>query len=407
MTESGGTAQPPAEDARVPAAGGAGRTGRSMLRRIGAKLIRSWGARIGFVWLALMTLMAVFAPLLANSHPLLMKVDGQWSSPWLQHLYPQDVVLFVVFFAGIVILPWNRWRLRYRLAVLLGVVVVTTGLSIWLVTPPRAVVYDRYRDMAAAGKIETAYYALVPYSPADHLRDQQDTQLREPSRKHPLGTTDNSADLWAQMVYASRIALSIGFIAAGIAFLIGIIVGGVMGYFVGWFDLFGMRLVEIVDSIPPLFLMLMFVAAFGGNIFVMMAILGFTGWVPYAQFTRAEFLSLRHQDYVRAGQALGLPLRSILFRHMLPNGIAPVLVTASFGIAQAVLAESILSFLGIGLTGMTSWGKLLSEARGVAGSFYWWLAIYPGLAIFLTVLAFTLLGEAMRDAVDPKTLEAE
>jgi peptide/nickel transport system permease protein len=414
MTEPDAGFQSGPEPAPAPRRAAWRRTGRSLMRRIVGKVLIRWGARIGLTWLAIMALMAVFAPLLANSYPLLMKVNGQWSSPWLEHLYPQDAVLFIVFFAAIAILPWRRWRLRFRILTLLGVAVVASALCGALISAPKGteLVHERYRDASYRKgmdlpEVQQAYHALVPYSPSDNLRDKDNPRLQPPSLEHPLGTTDNGADLFAQMVYATRIALSIGFISVGIALAIGVVVGGLMGYLVGWVDLIGMRLVEIFDAIPPLFFMLMFVAAFGGNLFVMMAIIGATSWVQYAVFVRAEFLSLRHQDYVRAAQAMGLPLRSILFQHMLPNGLAPVLVAASFGIAGAVLAESILSFLEIGLTGMTSWGKLLSEALGVGGTFYWWLAIYPGLAIFLTVLAFTLLGEALRDAIDPKTVDAE
>jgi peptide/nickel transport system permease protein len=134
----------------------------------------------------------------------------------------------------------------------------------------------------------------------------------------------------------------------------------------------------------------------------MMAIIGLTGWVGYAYFVRGEFLSLRDRDFVQAARAAGIPLRSIIFRHMLLNGLTPVIVSASFGVASAILIESTLSFLGIGLVQESSWGALLEEALGVGGTFYWWIALYPGLAIFLTVFAYNLLGEALRDALDPK-----
>jgi len=159
--------------------------------------------------------------------------------------------------------------------------------------------------------------------------------------------------------------------------------------------------VEIFSAIPTLFLLLAFVAAFGANLYMMMVIIGLTSWVGYAVFIRAEFLRLRQQDFVQAARACGLPLWSILFRHMLPNGVAPVLVSASFGVAGAILAERTLSFLGIGRVEAASWGTLRPQALGVGGTFYWWIALYPGLAIFLTVFAYNLVGEALRDAIDP------
>jgi peptide/nickel transport system permease protein len=176
-----------------------------------------------------------------------------------------------------------------------------------------------------------------------------------------------------------------------------------MGYFVGIVDLIGMRIVEIFGAIPTIYLLLTFVAVFERNIYLIMFIIGVTGWVDNARFVRAEFLRLRGQDFVQAAIAGGLPLRSILFRHLLPNALAPLLVSVSFGVASAILYESILSFLGLGVpVGDPSWGQLLNQAVNAGGGFYWWLAVFPGLAIFLTVLAYNLVGEAFRDATDPR-----
>jgi peptide/nickel transport system permease protein len=195
-------------------------------------------------------------------------------------------------------------------------------------------------------------------------------------------------------------------LSTGIAICIGVIIGGLMGYFSGWVDLLGMRLVEVFSSIPTIFLLITFVAFYGRNLYLMMIILGLTGWVGYAVFTRAEFLKLREQDFVQAAIACGLPLRSVLFKHMLPNGVTPVLVSASFGVAGAILTESTLSFLGLGLVEEPSWGQMLNQARGQGGVFTWWMAIYPGFAIFFTVFAYNLVGEALRDAIDPQLKKA-
>ncbi|HEY1687205.1 MAG TPA: ABC transporter permease, partial [Tepidisphaeraceae bacterium] len=177
--------------------------------------------------------------------------------------------------------------------------------------------------------------------------------------------------------------------------------GGLMGYFAGVTDILGMRLIEIFEAIPTLFLLITFVAFFGRNLYIIMVIIGLTGWTSYARFLRAEFLKLRHQDFVQAAIAAGLPTRTVLFRHMLPNGITPVLISASFGVASAILAEATLSFLGLGLIDEPSWGALLNQATGAAGEFVWWLAVFPGVAIFLTVYAYNLIGESLRDALDP------
>ena len=272
--------------------------------------------------------------------------------------------------------------------------------------PPAAVVFGQYREAEAAGGVDWVVRAPLPFSPNDAQRDAmaregRDARLETPSLAHPLGTDRAGQDVLSRMVHATRIALAIGLIATGIAVAIGVLVGGLMGYFAGWVDLLGMRLVEVFSAIPVLFLLIMIVAFYGRSLTLMMVVIGLTGWVGYALFVRAEFLKLRSMDYVVAARALGLPLRSILLRHMLPNGVTPVLVLASFGIASAILAESTLSFLGLGLVEEPSWGQLLNQSRAAPGQ--WGLLIFPGLAIFLTVFAYNLVGEALRDALDVRS----
>ena len=425
------------------------------------------GARIGAVWIGVIAFCAVFAPMLANSRPLLMKSNGQWSSPLVAQLTGVDVTLLAIFFAGLglmfvrrltmgeravivlwtvgVVLPLAYWpavgaiwtktqwpwvvrgglillgvvdvvaliglpmamRLRARFWVIFAAVLSPLVIALILVPPrPTAVpVYEQYREMEDAGEIEWVLRAPLPYSPSDRLRDQFDPDRPHPwapSLSHPLGTERFGSDILSRMIHASRIAMAIGFISTGIALVIGVIIGSLMGYFVGWVDLLGMRLVEVFGAIPQLYLLLTFVAFFGRNLYLMMVIIGLTSWVGDARFVRAEFLRLRQQDFVQAARAAGLPLRSILFRHLLPNALAPLLVSVSFGVASAILAESTLSFLGLGLVDEPSWGQLLNQAVSAGGGFYWWLATFPGLAIFLTVFAYNLIGEALRDALDPR-----
>ncbi|MFY7896478.1 MAG: ABC transporter permease, partial [Phycisphaerales bacterium] len=188
--------------------------------------------------------------------------------------------------------------------------------------------------------------------------------------------------------------------------VIGVTIGALMGYFGGWIDLLLFRVVEIFMSVPVLFLLIVAAAVLPRNTYVMMAIIGCVTWTGAARVTRAEFLRLRNQDFVQAAKAVGLPLRSVLFKHMLPNGVTPVLVDASFAVAAAILFEAALSFLGLGPEEQASWGRLLSDASGKAGQFYWWLAMFPGAIIFLTVLSYNMLGEATRDAIDPKLKKA-
>lgn len=376
---------------------------RSFSARIAREVLGAWGARIGLAWIALLVLVAVFAPFIATSHPWLLSEGGTIRSPVLTHLTTGDLMLLCAFFSVLVL-----WRLRlrfYRKAVMLLAVIAISGVagSLWL-KPPQIVIYEQYREAMAAGHYDWVIHAPVPYSPKDYLRDVGATGLKGPlesaQHHHWMGTEENGADVMSRMIHASRIALGIGFVATGIAMVIGVIIGGLMGYFSGIADIIGMRLVEIFEAIPSLFLLLTFVAFFGRSLYIMMVIIGLTSWPGYARYVRAEYLKLRKQDYVQAAVASGIPLTSVLFRHILPNGVAPILVAASFGVASAILAEAILSFLGLGLVDDPSWGQMLSQAVK-SSTFNWWMAMFPGGAIFLTVLSYNLIGEAMRDAIDP------
>ncbi len=230
--------------------------------------------------------------------------------------------------------------------------------------------------------------------------------LADDGRTFPLGTDNQGVDMLSQMLHACRLSISIGLVSTGISLIIGVTVGALMGYFGGWVDLVLYRVVEIFMAIPVLFLLIVAAGVLPKNIYVMMIIIGCFSWTGAARFIRAEFLKLRNMDFVQSARATGLPLRSILFKHMLPNGVTPVLVESSFAIAAAILAEATLSYLGLGPDNQPSWGKLLASATGESGEFFWWLAIFPGAAIFLTVLSYNLIGEALRDAIDPKLKKA-
>ncbi len=368
------------------------------------QVFSQWPARLGLLWIGLLVVMAAFAPLLANSHPLLVSEKGEISSPLLAHLTPADVILFGAFFAVPLIVALMPARLIFRLSLLALALVVIGVLSFSLIAAPKLTVFEQYRESRAQGLFDWVLMTPIPYSPRDYLRDQGNTGLQPPladaEHVHWFGTEMNGADVLSRMIYASRIALGIGFVATGIAMVIGVLAGGLMGYFSGFLDIVGMRLVEIFEAIPTLFLLLTFVAFFGRSLYIMMVIIGITSWPIYARYLRAEFLKLREQEFVQAAIASGVPLPAILFRHMLPNGIAPVLVAASFGVASAILAEATLSFLGLGLVDEPSWGQMLNQAVQ-SSTFNWWMAAFPGGAIFLTVFSYNLIGEALRDAIDP------
>ncbi len=379
--------------------------GESFAARIWRNTWRGFGVKWAFAWIGLLAFAAVFAPFLANSMPLLIARHGQISAPVLKYLSVEDVCLLGA--AGWLALVW-RLRLSGRRlwSVLLFGGAATLGLALCFVRPPALVIYDDFRGPEFADA-DWRLMPLIPYAPTDYLRDVGGAGLQAPfaggGPVHWMGTEENGADVCSRMIHASRISLSIGFIASGIALAIGIVVGGLMGYFSGWVDILGMRLVEIFEDIPTLFLLLTFVAFFGRSLYMMMVIIGVTSWSGYARYVRTEFLKLRKQDFVQAAVASGLPLPSILFRHMLPNGVAPLLVALSFGVAGAILAEATLSFLGLGVVDAPSWGQMLDQAVK-SSTFNWWMAVFPGGAIFMTVFAYNVIGEAFRDAIDPKLL---
>lgn len=254
--------------------------------------------------------------------------------------------------------------------------------------------------------IVTFFAILAIFAPfiASHDPNQIDIKniLIGPSFKHFLGTDQLGRDLFSRMVYGSRISLSIGFIAVGIAAFIGIILGSIGGYYGGKLDTVIMRFVDIMLCFPTFFLILAVIALLEPSIFNIMAVIGLTSWMGVARLIRAEILSLKEREFIQAARACGASDARIITRHLIPNAIAPVLVSATLGVAAAILVESALSFLGIGVQPPTpSWGNILIDGKATLGV-AWWLTLFPGLAILITVLGYNLLGEGLRDALGPK-----
>lgn len=242
--------------------------------------------------------------------------------------------------------------------------------------------------------------APVPYSPNTVDLVQR---LQPPGRGHLLGTDDLGRDILARMIHGARVSLTVGFIATTIALVIGSILGALAGYYGGAADWIVSRLIEIVLCFPFLFLVLGIVALFKPSIYTIMIALGLTSWTSGARYVRGEFLRIRDLEFAQAARASGARDARIIFRHLLPNALAPVLVSASFGVAVAILTESALSFLGLGVPLPTaSWGSMLSQAHEHIG-YAWWLILFPGLAIFTTVASFNLIGERFREALDPRS----
>jgi len=243
----------------------------------------------------------------------------------------------------------------------------------------------------------------APFFSHDHPDTQNlNLRLQPPSWQHCLGTDEFGRDVWTRMLYGGRISLSVGLVAVGISMTIGIFLGALAGFFGGWVDQLIMRSVDIVLCIPTLFLILMLVVFIGPNLLNIMIIIGLTSWTDLSRLVRAEFLTLKNREYVLAARALGARNSRIIFKHILPNALAPVFVSATFGVAGAILLESGLSFLGLGVQPPTpSWGNILSAGKDYLTQ-GWWLTLFPGLAIFITVLGYNLLGDGLRDILDPR-----
>ena len=269
--------------------------------------------------------------------------------------------------------------------------------------------WQRFRSnkLALAGGIAVLFLFVVaalapvisPYNPDDIDRKHI---LEPPNKDHLFGTDDLGRDVLSRMIWGSRISLAVGFVAVGIATLIGMFLGALSGYYGGWIDRTLMRFIDIMLSIPTFFLILAVIAFIGSSIWNVMAVIGLTMWMSVARLVRAEFLSLKEREFILAARALGASDLRIIFRHIMINSMAPVLVSAILGIAGAVIVESALSFLGIGVQPPTpSWGNILTLGKDNI-EIAWWLSVFPGLAILVTVLGYNLLGEGIRDSIDPR-----
>ena len=266
--------------------------------------------------------------------------------------------------------------------------------------------FKKNRLAVIGGIIVAMLFAIAILAPfiAPHDPDAINVRhvLEPPSLQHPFGTDDLGRDILSRVIYGSRISLAVGFVAVGIATLAGIIFGALSGYYGRWTDTVIMRFVDIMLAIPTFFLILAVIAMLEPGIWNIMIVIGLTSWMGVARLVRAEFLSLKEREFVLAARALGASDFRIIFRHILPNAMSPVLVSAVLGIAGAVLLESSLSFLGIGVQPPTaSWGNILTIGKDNI-EIAWWISVFPGLAIFATVLAYNLLGEGIRDSIDPR-----
>ena len=305
--------------------------------------------------LGLMAMMAIGADLIAGNKPYYMVYNGETYFPVLR---------------------------QYA---------VYVGIADW---PPEL----RTRKNFKRYNPEEVIYPPIPYAPNEI---QLSEKYERPGGGHLLGTDRLGRDVLAGLIHGTRYSLTIGLVSVGISMIIGLVLGAVAGFLGGWVDLFLSRIFELWAAIPPFFLIITAAAFFPPSLFWIMIIIGFTGWVGIARLTRSQFLQVRSFDYVSAAKALGCSNLRIMAVHILPNAIAPILIPAAFGVAGAILAESGLSFLGIGVPAeVITWGSLLAGARSNIAA--WWLVVVPGFAIFVTVTLYNLLGDGLRDALDPR-----
>ncbi len=275
-----------------------------------------------------------------------------------------------------------------------------------------ALIAERFlkNKLAVFGLILTSLFFIVAFL-APHLTQYSptaydlDAVLKSPSTLHWFGTDEEGRDVFARMIFGTRISLTVGFIAVGIYIVIGVILGALAGYFGGWVDIVISRLIEVMICFPTFFLILAVLAFIGRSLTNIMIVIGLTSWPGIARLVRGEFLRIRNQDFVLASKISGASSMRIIFKHILPNSLAPVLVSATFGVASAILIESSLSFIGFGVQPPTpTWGEILSQSRDFI-DIAWWLAVFPGVAIFLSITAYNLVGEGLQKALNPKTTD--
>lgn len=276
------------------------------------------------------------------------------------------------------------------------------------------IIWARYRQnpLAVTGLVVILGLAMVamaapvitPYPPT--AIDVYNV-LSPPSAAHPFGTDELGRDVFSRMIWGSRVSLKVGLIAVGIAIGIGTIVGSLAGFYGGRIDALLMRFVDIMLAFPTFFLILAVISIVEPSISTIMIVIGLTGWMDVSRLVRAEFLTLKERDFVCAARILGAGDARIIFRHIIPNALSPVFVAATFGIAGAILIESGLSFLGLGVQPPDpSWGNILTSGKDNI-TIAWWLSLFPGLAILVTVLSYNLVGEGLRDALDPRLWASE
>ncbi len=378
------------------------------------RFFSDWTAVAGFILIVLMLAVAVFAPLLANGLPLFVLANGSVSFPFFPALFSTDspeifvektfnFFLLYLPIAALAALAMRCWNFRWKPVVYLCLAAIIL-LPFFLLPnrPDRTNWKEKAQEIRMSGGI--VVFPPVAYGPFE----TGGTPYAKPSREHPAGVDHAGRDVMARMIYGARVSTAVGFLATLISLIIGTFMGLFTGYKGGKTDLIVMRFVEIVICFPTFLLLLILMSImldYGSrqSILLVILVIGFTGgWPGLCRLVRGETLKQRSLPYIAAAETLGVPVRRILFAHILPNVSGPIFVTFTFDVAGAILAESSLSFLGFGVQDpAASWGELLRQAFPDPLT-YWHLTLWPGLAIFLAVCAFNFAGEGLRKAVAPK-----
>ncbi len=398
----------------------------SPMQMVWQRFVQKRSAIIGMWAVAIILLIGVYAPFIASEIALLWWDEDGLSFPVISSLFNRlefvhrHDLLFNIIALMLPFLVAVGFFLRKRVAVnvcILWSLLAITLLWLMCMVPfiPadgewRALWDNRPIQEATTNTYEQRkeeVFAIFPVVTHGFEQTYEGANLKAPltMNKHTqqrflLGTDVRGRDVFVRMLYGARISLTVGLVATGISLFIGTVFGALSGYFGGWVDLFMQRTVEVMMSFPTFPLVMVVVAMTGRNVFIMMAVIGLTGWAGTARLIRGEFLAQMSRDYVLAGRSMGLPGWRIMFRHVLPNITAPLLIAATFGIAGSVGAESGLAFIGLGDPNAPSWGDLMNQGR--QNIQYIWLIYVPGIAIFGIITALNILGESLREAMDVK-----